>query len=214
MPKQTKNVVTKAQLLSWLHKYRTKLALSLFFIVTPLLLIAIGYITPYRQSTRVSFDNEITEESVYIRNFKSLEELEDITLYFSWLTLVEPIENEDGDLIDGEMSFRIKYEVENNKDINDITVTTVLQPLYTNIRDVAPQPKIIFPFGDTSPRNDFTISHNVLYPFSPMFFVQLNDPILYLKITYKEILSDRIDPVTVTEYIRIPLSDFNPSQVE
>jgi hypothetical protein len=46
-----------------------------------------------------------------------------------------------------------------------------------------------------------------------MFFVQLNDPILYLKITYKEILSDRIDPVTVTEYIRIPLSDYNPSRV-
>jgi hypothetical protein len=148
MPKQTKNVVTKAQLLSWLHKYRTKLALSLFLIVTPLLLIAIGYITPYRQSTRVSFDTVLTEESVYIRNFKSLDELEDITIYFTWLALVEPIQNEDGDLNGGSMSFRIKYEIENNKDINDITVTPVLQPLYSNIRSIDSM-KSIFTFKDT-----------------------------------------------------------------
>jgi hypothetical protein len=208
MPKQIQNVVTKVQLLSWLHKYRIKLALSLFLIVTPVFSIAIGYITPYRQSTRVSFDPEITDESVFIRNFKSLDELEDITLYFSWITLMEPIENQDGTLSGGSMTFRIQYEIENNKDINNLFVTPVLQPLYTNIRDVGQQ-KVILPFGDT----DFTIPHNLLYPFNPLFLVQLNDPILYLKITYKEILNDKIDPVTVTEYIRIPLDAFNPTNV-
>jgi hypothetical protein len=201
-------VQTKSNLLSLFHKYRTKIALSLFLVFTPLLLISISYITPYRISTRVSFDTELSEESIYIRNFKSINELDDITLYFKWLAIDEPVENKDGVLTDGSMTFRIRYEIENNKDIRDIRVTPVLQPLYTNIRSIEPMIQI-FTFEDT----DINIKHNVLYPYNPMFLVTLTDPILYLRITYNEVLSDRIDPVSVTEYVFIRLSELNPERV-
>lgn len=206
------NNQSKPNLLSLLHKYRTKIALSLFLVLTPLLLIVIGYLSPYLQSTRVTFDQTVTEESVYIRNFKSLDELEDLTLYVEWLRLTKPTENEDGSLSNGSMEFRITYEVENNKDLNDITVTPVLQPLYSSTRDIA-QSRVILPFGITTSNTVFTLNHNLLYPYNPMFLVRVTDPILYLKITYNEVLSDRIDPVAVTEYVSIPLSELNPKLV-
>ncbi len=212
MPKNTTQANTKKSLLQWLHTYRTKLALSLFIILVPVLLIVIGYVSPYVQSTRVTFDTEITEESTYVRNFKSLDELEDITLYVDWLTLTKPTETTEGNLEGGSLSFRITYDVENNKDINDVTVTAVLQPLYSNIRNIA-SPRVIFPFGTTSSQSVFTITHNVSYPINPILFVNVNDPILYLKITYNEVLIDQVNPVQVTEYIRIPLNDDNPERV-
>lgn len=212
MQKSTNQKQSKSSFFSLFHQYRTKIALSLFLVITPLLLIVIGYLSPYLQSTRVTFDLEITEESDYIRNFKSLDELEDITLYVEWLTLTKPTENETGELTGGNLSFRITYEIENNKDINDITVTPVLQPLYTNVRDIA-QPRTIFPYGITSSSTVFTITHNVLYPLNPIFLVNVSDPVLYLKITYNEVLSDRIDPIQMTEYVSISLSELNPNQV-
>ena len=206
------NNTSKPNLLSLFHKYRTKIALSLFLVLTPLLLIVIGYVSPYLQSTRVTFDFEVTEESVYVRNFKSLDDLEDIKLYVDWLKLTKPTENEDGSLSNGSMEFRITYEIENNKDINDITVTPVIQPLFSSNRDIA-QPRIILPFGLTTSNTVFTLTHNVSYPYRPMFLVSITDPILYLKVTYNEVLSDRVDPVVVTEYISIPLNDLDPDRV-
>lgn len=206
------NNQSKPNLLSLFHKYRTKIALALFLVLTPLLLIIIGYLSPYLQSTRVTFDQTITEESVYIRNFKSLDELDDLTLYVDWLRLTKPIENEDGSLSNGSMEFRITYEVENNKDLNDITVTPVLQPLFSSTRDIG-QSRVILPYGITTSNTVFTLNHNLLYPYNPMFLVRVTDPILYLKITYNEVLSDRIDPVAVTEYVSIPLSELNPKLV-
>jgi len=212
MPNSHTNNPSKPKLLSLFHKYRTKIALSLFLVLTPLLLIVIGYVSPYLQSTRVTFDFEVTEESVYVRNFKSLDDLEDITLYVDWLKLTKPTENEDGSLSNGSMEFRITYEIENNKDINDITVTPVIQPLFSSNRDIA-QPRVILPFGLTTSNTVFTSTHNVLYPYRPMFLVSITDPILYLKVTYNEVLSDRVDPVVVTEYISIPLNDLDPDRV-
>ena len=205
-------VQTKSNLLSLFHKYRTKIALSLFLVLTPLLLIVIGYLSPYLQSTRVTFDLEVTEESVYVRNFKSLDELDDITLYVDWLILTKPTVNEDGSLSNGSMEFRITYEVENNKDIKYVTVTPVIQPLFSSSRDIA-QPRVILPFGNTTSDTIFTINHNLLYPHNPMFLVTVSDPILYLRITYNEVLSDRIDPVSVTEYVSIRLSELYPEHV-
>lgn len=212
MPKSLDNIQSKPKLFSLLHKYRTKIALSLFLVLTPLLLIVIGYLSPYLQSTRVTFDFEITEESDYVRNFKSLEELEDLTLYVDWISLTKPTENEDGTLTNGSMEFRITYDVENNKDLNDITVTSVLQPLFSNHRDIS-QSKVILPYGITTSNTIFRLNHNILYPYAPMFLVRISDPVLYLKITYNEILSDRVDPVSVTEYVSIRLSELNPSRV-
>lgn len=209
MPNSKAIVQTKPSVFSLLHKYRTKIALSLFLVLTPLLLIVIGYLSPYLQSTRVTFDSEVTEESVYVRNFKSLDDLEDITLYVDWLKLTKPTENEDGSLSNGSMEFRITYEVENNKELKDITLTPVIQPLFSSTRDIA-QPRVILPFGLTTSNTVFTITHNVLYPYRPMFLVYITDPILYLKLTYNEVLSDRVDPVAVTEYISIPLNELNP----
>lgn len=206
------NNPSKHNLLSLFHKYRTKIALSLFLVLTPLLLIVIGYISPYLQSTRITFDFEVTEDSVYVRNFKSLDDLDDITLYVEWLTLTKPIENEDGSLSNGSLEFRITYEVENNKDINDITVTPVIQPLFSSIRDIA-QPRVILPYGLTTSNTVFILTHNVLYPYRPMFLVSITDPILYLKVTYNEVLSDLVDPVVVTEYVSIPLNELNPNRV-
>jgi hypothetical protein len=205
-------VQTKSNLLSLFHKYRTKIALSLFLVLTPLLLIVIGYLSPYLQSTRVTFDLEVTEESVYVRNFKSINELDDITLYVDWLRLTKPTENEDGSLSNGSMEFRITYEAENNKDINDVTVTLVIQPQFSSSRDIS-QPRVILPFGMTTSNTIFKINHNLLYPYNPMFLVTVTDPILYLRITYNEVLSDRIDPVSVTEYVSIRLSELNPERV-
>jgi hypothetical protein len=212
MPKNTTQLNTKKSFLNWLHTYRTKLALSMFVILIPIMLIVIGYVSPYIQSTRVSFDSELTDESTYVRNFIALDELEDITLYVDWLTLTKPTENVDGNLEGGSLSFRITYDVKNNKDINDVTVTAVLQPLYTNIRNIT-SPRVIFPYGTTSSQSIFTVVHNVSYPLNPMLFVNINDPILYLKITYNEVLIDQVNPVQVTEYIRVPLSDLNPDKV-
>ena len=212
MQKSTNQKQSRSSFFSLFHQYRTKIALSLFLVITPILLIVIGYLSPYLQSTRVTFDLEITEESQYIRNFKSLDELEDITLYVEWLTLTKPTENETGELTGGSMSFRITYEVDNNKDINDINVTPVLQPLYANVRDIA-QPRNILPYGITSSNTVFTITHNVLYPINPIFLVSVSDPVLYLKVTYNEVLSDRIDPIQMTEYVSISLSELNPNQV-
>lgn len=190
------------------HKYRVKIALSLFFIVLPIILLIAAYVSPLVQSQRVAFDQEITEESEFIRSFGNLEDLEDINLSFSWTSLYLPEENEDGTLTGGSYGFTVGYTMDTPIDISSVRIVISLQPRFTNIRDVSSEERLTL----NSERQIF-VNHNVNYPINPLWFVTIEDPTVYIKVMYEKGLAGELEPITVTEYVLVSLNDLVPEDV-
>lgn len=204
MKKSTKTLTLSQKLL----KYRTKLFFLLFFIIIPLLFITFSYISAFTNSRQVSFDFELTDQSTYVTGFKSIDQVSPLKLNIDWYLLDLPSENTDGSYYGGNMVFRTSYEIDEGYDIRNVRVTLVLQPLYSDVRNISSETAIY----DFTTR-DISIEHNIAYPYSPMWLIRLDEPVLYIKLEYAQYYVETIDPITVTEYIRMPLSDLNPQNV-
>lgn len=190
------------------HQYRLKIALAAFLIVLPIVLLISAYVSPLVQSTRVSFDQEITEESTYISSFKDIDDLEDITLSFTWNELVIPRASSDGTYEDGEFVFGMSYRLEESIDISNVRVTVSLQPRFTSIRNISRE----ITLSSFSSR-DVTVAHNVMYPLNPLWFVTINEPTVYIQLMYEKGLAGELEPVTFTEYIKVSLANIDPLEV-
>ena len=199
---------SKPSIWLFLHRYRSKIALALFFVVLPIILLIAAYVSPLVQSQRVIFDQEITEESVTIRSFDRLEDVEDMTINFSWSSLTLPEEDDDGILFGGRYGFTMSYTLDAPYDISNVRVVISLQPRFTNIRDVSNEERL----SSSSDRTIF-VNHNVNYPINPLWFVTIEEPTVYIRIMYEKGLAGQLEPITVTEYVRVSLKDELPENV-
>jgi hypothetical protein len=204
MKKTTKPLTLSQKLL----KYRTKLFFLLFFIIIPLIFISFSYISAYTTSRKVSFDADITDQSIFVNDFKTIDQVSPLKLNLDWYLLDLPSENTDGSLTDGQMVFRTSYEIDEGYDIRNVRVTLVLQPLFSDVRNISSETAI---YNFTT--RDISVEHSINYPHSPIWLINVNEPVLYIKLEYAQYYVQTIDPITVTEYIRVPLSDQNPQNV-
>lgn len=203
-----KKETTKKSFWKTFHQYRLKIALAAFIVVIPIVLLFAAYISPLVQSTRVSFDQEITEESTFISSFKDLEDVEDVYLGFTWKELVLPREDTEGNLVGGSFIFSVNYNIDENIDISNVRVIVSLQPRFTTFRDVSAEIRLT-----SYSSRDVAVSHNLSYPLNPLWFVTINEPTVYIKLMYDKGVSGELEPITETEYIKVSLANVDPLEV-
>jgi hypothetical protein len=146
-------------------------------IILPLSLIVGTYISTYRESLKVSFESELTDSSVFINQFIEIDEIQTIDLEINWIEFKKPIMNTTGELVNGSYTFAISYQENSSGSISQVMVTPVLQTQWANVREVGSSQLISNEFST------FKIDFNYEMPQKPLYFIKVNEPILYLKVT-------------------------------
>ncbi len=197
---------TKQTFWSWVHQNRLKVVTLMFLVLTPIALVMIAYIGSYAANRQFHFDLEVTEETVFIKDFQDIDDTNPITLTIEWLELRHPVENEDGSLSGGYYRFSIGYEVEQGFAISQVRVTTLLQTDWVPMRALGPVMQAIATTG-----TNVTVQFNYRLPVRPLWFVTVEEPTLYLRVNYTQTIADI--PTQREIYIRYPLKDINPNTV-
>jgi hypothetical protein len=146
-------------------------------VIIPLFLITGTYIKTYQESLKVSFDSEATSESLYIQDFLIVDDIQTIELMISWIEFKRPTLDTNGDLMGGSYTFHISYVAEPGISVSQVVVTPVLQTKWASIREVGVTQMI------GSSATEFKLDFNYSMPQRPLYFVQINEPILYLRIS-------------------------------
>lgn len=190
---------------SQVHKNRIKIALSLFFVLLPIILVLIAYVGTYTNQKKVHFDPAVTEETEYIKKFVNPDELDAITLDITWYELRHPVLDDNGELTGGSYTFDIFYTAKENYDVVSVSVTPVLKTEWTDLRGIGSLTTLY-----TSSRR-VSVPFNFDLPVKPLWFIEVTDPILYLKVDYT--FSSAGSQVQKTGYVRLVLEDLNPTRV-
>lgn len=194
----------------WLHQNRIKVALLSFLVIVPIALILTAYIGAYTNNNKVHFDSEVTDSTVFIKDFTDIDEIDAFELSIVWQELRNPVAitsgiNEDPILTGGYYKFNMFYTPKENYTVNSVNVTAVLKTPWTDVRYIsAPAPLA------TTVRS-VQVNFNHELPLRPLWFVEVTDPILYLKLEYTFTAAG--NPLTKTVYIAFPLEDLNPNVV-
>lgn len=192
-------------ILKWIHNHRIKVGVWLFLVILPISLIITAYVGSYTSNKSVYFEQEITEESEKIRNFVAADELKAITLDIEWDALKKPVKNNDGILVQGYYRFDVRYFANGNFDIVSVKITPVLKTDWKNLSSVGVERPISTNF------TTFAIDFNYELPITPLLFVKVEEPNLYLKVEYTYTSAGQ--DVTEVEYVKFPLEDLNPDIV-
>ncbi|BCR35658.1 hypothetical protein [Mariniplasma anaerobium] len=203
MNKQNKS--KNKRILLWIHRNRVKLGIWLFLIILPVTLVVTAYVGSYTTNKSVYFDSEITEESIKISDFIEADELKGITLTIEWDALKRPVESDDGSLQEGYYRFIMSYAPNRNYEIGNVKITPVLQTDWKNYRSVGIQRYL------STNNIAFLVDFNFDLPKSPLLFVTIEDPNLYLKVEYTYTVVG--EDVTQIEYVKFSLKDLNPATV-
>lgn len=196
----------------WLLKYRLKIILFSFVILVPIVFVIALYVGDYLRYKNVEFSDNVVskfqtsyitlEDETYhqIINLETDEVLIQIKL-IDYMTL------EYYDDTNGHYTFKVRHEVKPNAHIHDIKVNFVIQTHWVNAKsDVIPVP-LSTTFG-TNRR----IAYNYVLPQSPLWFVTVTDPFLYVEVSYhKEYAMDHEE--TVHHYFKTYLGDITPTTV-
>lgn len=189
----------------WLHKNRIKVALYAFLIVVPITLILTAYIGAYTNNNKVHFDVEVTEETTYIKDFVSYDDIDALLIHIEWVALKSPDTNDEGILVNGYYDFNIRYEAKEGYTVNNVAVTPVLQTPWTNIRSMGTQQNL------TTNNRLFRVIFNYELPVNPLWFVTVDEAHLYLKVDYT--FTSAGSPITKTVYVLYPLEDISPKPI-
>jgi hypothetical protein len=203
--KNTK-IETKKGFWTWLHKNRLTVVVMSFIILAPLTLIAVSYIGSYTSNRIAFFDIEETAESVFIKKFKDIDEIQGFEIFVEWAELKNAYQPEDAELwIGGYYTFDIWYEANQNYTINSIYITPLLQTDWTDMRTVGGRVPI------TENRKNIEIDFNYHLPVRPLPFVSVSEPNLYLKVEYNVSYGGTV--INKVDYVKYSLKGLNPQLV-
>ena len=200
--KNTK-IETKKGFWSWLHRNRLTVVVMSFIILAPLTLVAISYIGSYTSNRIVHFDVTETEQSVMIKKFKDIDEIQGFEIFVEWEELKNAYQAEDSILwVGGYYRFNVYYEANPNYTINSIYITPLLQTDWTDMRTVGNKVQL------TEFERLIAIEFNYHLPVRPLPFVTVSEPNLYLKVEYSVSYGGNV--VSKVEYVKYSLKGLNP----
>jgi len=199
---------TKKGFWAWLHKNRLAVVVMSFIILVPLSLASISYIGSYTSNKVVYFDAAETAETVYVRDFKGLDDIQGFEIFVEWDELKNAYQDDITDLwTGGYYQFKIHYQANPNYTINSIYVTPVLQTDWKDMRSLGSKALLT---SNEDP-NPIQIGFNYHLPVKPLPFVTVSEPNLYLKVEYS--INYGGNEVSKTEYIKYSIKGLNPNLV-
>ncbi|CDR31081.1 Uncharacterised protein [Acholeplasma oculi] len=196
----------------WLLKYRLKLFLFIFIIVVPVTFIIALYLGDYLKYKNVDFGNDI--QSNFLSSYITYEdetnheiinlETPDLIVQVKLISFHIP---EFYDETNGHYTIRAKYKTKNNVHIHGFETVFLLQTDWMNAKSEPLNMALTENFSTNR-----MISFNHILPHQPLWFVEVQKPNLYSKITYHiELAMDQ--EVTVNYYFRTDLLGLTPSTV-
>lgn len=190
-----------------LHANRILIILIAFFIVLPIALVIGIYIGSYTSGRKIHFDATQTAETEFIsyHRFTDPDALDALNLTIEWRKLQLPKPDDDNELVDGYYEFSFATEAKSGYDLSDITITPVLHIAWTNKRALGATVNL-------SVTSTSRINFNYRMPVRPLWFIQVSDPTLYLKISYVH-TSSLGYPTQSTVYVKYALNNINPLEV-
>jgi hypothetical protein len=204
---KTENSNNKKNVWKWIHRNRLLILIVTFLVVVPLALVITSYVGTYVGSQKFYFAEELTDDVERIRDFDSPDSISAFDLSIEWTKLKHPQENEEGELENGKYYFLFRYDADKNFDVQSVTVTPLLQTDWARMRSLGSS----FNLNDGVAKST-NIPFNYELPTRPLWFVNVTEPTLYLKVDYT-ILSAG-NPVEKVAYIEYSLADLNPQTVE
>ena len=197
---------TKKGFWAWLHRNRLTVVVMSFIILAPLTLVAVSYIGSYTSNRIAYFDVEETAETVYVKKFKDIDEIQGFEIFVEWAELKNAYQPEDSELwVGGYYTFDVWYEANPNYTINSIFITPLLQTDWADMRTVGNRVTI------TENQKNIAIEFNYHLPVKPLPFVSVGEPNLYLKVEYS--VSYGGTAVNKVEYVKYSLKGLNPQLV-
>jgi len=197
---------TKKGFWAWLHRNRLTVVVMSFIILAPLTLVAVSYIGSYTSNRIAYFDVEETAETVYVKKFKDIDEIQGFEIFVEWAELKNAYQPVDSELwVGGYYTFDIWYEANPNYTINSIFITPLLQTDWADMRTVGNRVTI------TENQKNIAIEFNYHLPVKPLPFVSVGEPNLYLKVEYS--VSYGGTAVNKVEYVKYSLKGLNPQLV-
>lgn len=191
---------------TWLHQNRIRVFLWAFLIIIPVALVLIAYVGSYTHNKKVHFDQQETAETEFIKDFLSPDDIKSLELFIEWDQLSNPSYDEFSDqFYGGYYRFNISYQSKLNYQINSVQVTPVLQTDWINLRSVG-QTTSIYPSNYV-----IHVDFNHELPKTPLLFVTVNEPNLYLKMVINMTFGGTTSEQTV--YVKYDLSNVNPNLV-
>ncbi len=186
------------------HKYRFRILLWIVITVLPLTLILIAYIGPYITYSKVNFNQETPE---IVSSFDQIDESEMVRLIFDWTSLTNVEFADDGSVEkSGYYQFTLDYETLNSFNITSVSVLPVLQTDWINCSSIGNSVTLI---KGTS--RAFVVPFDYELPKRKLLFINVTDPILYLKVTISYMSQG--ESLTSIEYVEINLKEYNPDSV-
>lgn len=206
MPKQQIKRSKSKKILLWIHLNRIKIVMFSFFVVLPIVFVTTLYISTYTTYKKVHFDSEVTGETKYIKEFIEMDAIKEFDFIFAWTELRNPkLSTISNELEGGYYRFQMHYTPVSGYQISNLKVTPVLQTMWSDMRSISAPVTLL-----TTPKN-VLVNFNYELPDSPLWFVTVTDPMLYLKLEYTYTTAST--PISKTVYVRIDLSDLTPNKV-
>lgn len=196
----------------WLLKYRFLIIILTFVIVIPVAFVIALYVGDYLKYRSVSFDDTLISDfnSTYITT-------EDTTLH-------EEINLETNDLIikiklksilvpeyyddtNGAYTFRAKYQPKSGRTVSALTTTMILQTDWINMKSNPKNLNLTESYSSIQ-----IISFNHILPSYPLWFVTVQRPHLYVKISYHLTIGMSQEEIK-TFYFKTDLTNLIPSDI-
>ena len=191
---------------TWLHQNRIRAFLWAFLIIIPVSLVLIAYVGSYTHNKKVHFDQTETPESEYIKDFMSVDEISSLNLFIEWDQLRNPdYDSTNEQFYNGYYRFNVWYQPKLNYQINSVKIIPVLQTDWINLRSIG-QERLIYPMNQ-----GIHVDFNYELPRTPLLFVSVKEPNLYLKIIINMTFAGTTSEQTV--YVKYDLSNVNPNLV-
>jgi hypothetical protein len=221
---KNKQKPVKKTFLGWIHRNRLKIVLISFLVIVPITLILTIYIGSFVNNNKVHFDQEVTQETIYIKDFievnpskldidenfyYTIDQIDAFELHLRWDELILPVKNETtGELENGVYKFKTYYAQNDGFNVSSLNITPVLQTEWTDIRAIGPSLGVQTSIPVSANLN---IQFNYRLPVRPLLFVKLESPMLYLRLNY--VLQVAGSPLNKTAYIQFDLDQVNPRTV-
>lgn len=196
----------------WLLKYRLKIILFSFVILIPIIFVIALYVGDYLRYKSVEFnDNVVSKFQTSYITYEDETNHEMINLetdeVLIQIKLIDYMTLEYYDDTNGHYTFKVRHEVKSGAHIHELKVNFVIQTDWVNAKsDVVPVP-LTTTFG-TNRR----IAYNHVLPQSPLWFVNVTDPYLYVEVEYHiEYAMDHEE--TVNHYFKTYLGDITPTTI-
>ncbi|MFP4177656.1 MAG: hypothetical protein ACLFTZ_02725, partial [Acholeplasmataceae bacterium] len=163
----------------WIHRNRILILIVTFLVIVPLTLVIVAYVGAYVGSQKFYFAEEMTEDVERVRDFDSPDSISAFDLSLEWTRLAHPDENEEGELEGGYYQFSLGYDADDNYDVQSVQVTPLLQTDWARMRSLGSKETL-----REGADNPIRIPFDYELPTRPLWFVNVTEPTLYLRVEY------------------------------